>query len=161
MLRTQAYQILRHYPSDWNLSILSDSCPHVLDSGESLDPLYKMVRTWDQTVGNTDCTATDTSGSTVNDTAATDSAATAQHAYTGIEDPFGTNAAETTAAAPVRQRVWVDPPAGWRWGFPKLWDPNVEPDCVEWMVSEGYPRAEITKMGDYFYCRQWAEDPTV
>jgi hypothetical protein len=36
--------------------------------------------------------------------------------------------------------VLVDPPQGWKWGFPKRWDRAKHPDCREWMISEGYPR---------------------
>ena len=55
---------------------------------------------------------------------------------------------------------WIDPPSGWKYGFPKPVPEGVE-DTIEWLVSEGYPRAEIDKMGDYFLCRYWeTEDET-
>ena len=55
---------------------------------------------------------------------------------------------------------WIDPPSGWKYGFPKPVPKGVE-DMTEWLVSEGYPRAEIEKMGDYFFCRHWeTEDET-
>ena len=34
---------------------------------------------------------------------------------------------------------WVDPPEGWRWGFPKLYDPAKDGDMRAWMVANGYP----------------------
>ena len=34
--------------------------------------------------------------------------------------------------------VWVDPPSGHRYGFPKLWDRKTE--CREWMIANGYPK---------------------
>jgi hypothetical protein len=52
---------------------------------------------------------------------------------------------------------WIDPPSGWKYGFPKP-IPNDVVDFEDWLVSEGYPRAEIEKMGDYFFCRQWESD---
>ena len=52
---------------------------------------------------------------------------------------------------------WIDPPSGWKYGFPKPVPEGVE-NMFEWLVSEGYPRAEIEKMGDYFFCRQWESD---
>lgn len=52
---------------------------------------------------------------------------------------------------------WVDPPSGWRYGFPKIW--NGEGDLREWIISKGYPKREIDRMGDYFFIRQW--EPTV
>jgi hypothetical protein len=34
---------------------------------------------------------------------------------------------------------YVDPPGGWRYGFPKLYDPAKDGDMVEWMIANGYP----------------------
>ena len=34
---------------------------------------------------------------------------------------------------------WVDPPSGWRYGFPRLYDPATDGDMVEWMIANGYP----------------------
>lgn len=33
---------------------------------------------------------------------------------------------------------WVDPPSGWKYGFPKIWDGTG--DLREWLVAEGYPQ---------------------
>lgn len=49
---------------------------------------------------------------------------------------------------------YVDPPSGWRYGFPKIWDG--EGSMTDWLVAEGYPRQEIKKMGNYFFVRSWA-----
>ena len=35
--------------------------------------------------------------------------------------------------------VWVDPPSGWQYGFPKLYNREVDGDISEWMVQQGYP----------------------
>lgn len=56
------------------------------------------------------------------------------------------------------RKLWVDPPSGWRYGFPKLWDPEVNENFFEWVVAEGYPQKEIDKMGEHFYTRQWYDD---
>jgi hypothetical protein len=34
---------------------------------------------------------------------------------------------------------WVDPPSGWGYGFPRLYDPAKDGDMVEWMIRHGYP----------------------
>lgn len=34
---------------------------------------------------------------------------------------------------------WVDPPEGWRWGFPRLYDPAKDGDMTEWLIRQGYP----------------------
>ena len=55
-------------------------------------------------------------------------------------------------------RHMIDPPAGWRYGFPKAYDRVTDGDDLRvWLVQEGYPQAEIDRMGDHFYVRQWEE----
>jgi hypothetical protein len=34
---------------------------------------------------------------------------------------------------------WVDPPAGNRYGFPRLYDPATDGDMTAWMIANGYP----------------------
>ena len=34
---------------------------------------------------------------------------------------------------------WVDPPSGWRYGFPRLYDPQADGDMRAWMIANGYP----------------------
>jgi hypothetical protein len=34
---------------------------------------------------------------------------------------------------------WVDPPSGWRYGFPRLYDPAKDGDMTQWMIRHGYP----------------------
>jgi hypothetical protein len=57
-------------------------------------------------------------------------------------------------------KVWIDPPSGWRWGFPKVYD-RVEHgnDVLAWLVKEGYPQAEIDRLGQQFYWRSWEASP--
>jgi len=55
-------------------------------------------------------------------------------------------------------RMWVDPPSGWQFGFPKVWDKEKHEDFESWLVAEGYPEREIKRMGDYFHCRFWAAE---
>jgi hypothetical protein len=35
--------------------------------------------------------------------------------------------------------VEVDPPAGWRYGFPKTWNKKTHPDLIAWLIENGYP----------------------
>jgi hypothetical protein len=52
----------------------------------------------------------------------------------------------------------IDPPSGWKYGFPKAL-PNPEPEDVRvWLVSEGYPQSEIDRHGYAFCCRFWEEE---
>jgi hypothetical protein len=52
-------------------------------------------------------------------------------------------------------KIWVDPPSGWRYGFPKIHNSEVDGDIQEWIIREGYPESEIRKLGKYFYWRSW------
>lgn len=52
----------------------------------------------------------------------------------------------------------IDPPFGWKYGFPKVIPKQViENGTVkEWLIKEGYPKEEIN--GDSFYCRYWTKN---
>ena len=56
----------------------------------------------------------------------------------------------------MSMKQMVDPPSGWKYGFPKSWDGKG--DMYEWLVAEGYPQEEIDKMGKYFFVRCWEEE---
>lgn len=51
--------------------------------------------------------------------------------------------------------VWVDPPKGWKYGFPKLYNKDKHPDVREWMTMHGYPDDCASWRS---YSRMW--DPT-
>lgn len=36
-------------------------------------------------------------------------------------------------------KYWIDPDSGWRWGFPKVWDPEEESNLKAWLLKEGHP----------------------
>ena len=48
----------------------------------------------------------------------------------------------------------IDPPSGWRYGFPKVLPEGVT-DTIAWLLENGYPQHEIDACGDHFYCRHW------
>jgi len=52
-------------------------------------------------------------------------------------------------------KVWIDPPEGWMFGFPKIWDNTNFPELNEWLVAEGYPQEEISRYGENFFVRSW------
>ena len=59
------------------------------------------------------------------------------------------------------QKMMCDPPSGHKYGFPKampdaLRENSSEELFAEWLVSEGYPREEITDTV-LNYCRFWIE----
>ena len=54
--------------------------------------------------------------------------------------------------------TFIDPPSGWKYGFPKaVPDPQPE-NMLEWLLEQGYPQKEIDACGDYFFTRQWEVD---
>jgi hypothetical protein len=52
-------------------------------------------------------------------------------------------------------KVYIDPPSGWQYGFPKVFDPVVDGDVLQWIVRSGYPQEEIDRLGKSFYLRSW------
>lgn len=52
-------------------------------------------------------------------------------------------------------RLMVDPPDGWRYGFPKVCPEEHKHRILDWIVEVGYPKAEVEKLGKYFHVRCW------
>lgn len=56
--------------------------------------------------------------------------------------------------------VWVDPPEGWKYGFPAIYDPVNDGKMRDWIVRKGYPKQIIQEYGDQWMVRSWpAEEP--
>jgi hypothetical protein len=54
----------------------------------------------------------------------------------------------------------VDPPSGWKYGFPKPYFKNeieTETEVKNWLVENGYPQSEIDSLGNSFHIRCWQE----
>jgi hypothetical protein len=57
-------------------------------------------------------------------------------------------------------RLWVDPPEGWRYGFPAIYDPAIDGVMRDWIISKGYPAKLIQEYGDSWAVRCWsAKEP--
>jgi hypothetical protein len=41
------------------------------------------------------------------------------------------------------RKYYVDPPAGWKYGFPKIYEPKHGETMEEWLVDNGYPESEV------------------
>jgi hypothetical protein len=54
-------------------------------------------------------------------------------------------------------KIWVDPPSGWRYGFPKVFDTK-DGDMYEWLTANGYSKEVRESYGEHFYVRQWVAD---
>lgn len=55
-------------------------------------------------------------------------------------------------------KLVVDPPSGWQYGFPAVYDPRDDETEEEWFLRKGYPQAEIDR-GSLKYCRWWDYAP--
>ena len=55
----------------------------------------------------------------------------------------------------------IDPPSGWKYGFPKPIPEDRKDDVLVWLVEQGYPQSEIDGLGDYFSCRYWKQETAV
>ena len=50
--------------------------------------------------------------------------------------------------------VWVDPPSGWKFGFPKLYTPKDGETMEDWLRSEGVPESII----ELNWVRMWYDE---
>lgn len=50
----------------------------------------------------------------------------------------------------------IDPPSGWRYGFPKVYNNPDNIPLKQWLINNGYPEREI--IGDGKYCRFWDQE---
>jgi hypothetical protein len=51
--------------------------------------------------------------------------------------------------------MWVDPPEGWKFGFPAIYDPEKDGQMSEWIVRKGYPLLTIKEYGESWAVRCW------
>ena len=57
-------------------------------------------------------------------------------------------------------KLWVDPPEGWKHGFPAIYNPETDGQMREWIVRKGYPLLTIKEYGEQWHVRCWsAEEP--
>ena len=52
-------------------------------------------------------------------------------------------------------KKWIDPPSGWKYGFPKTFDTEKDGDMYEWLTAIGYSEKVRESYGEHFYIRQW------
>jgi len=55
--------------------------------------------------------------------------------------------------------IFVDPPSGWKYGFPKKLAWELYSDEIfsleDWLVENGYPASEFNKDGHVYWVRFW------
>ena len=50
-------------------------------------------------------------------------------------------------------KLMVDPPSGWQYGFPALWDKEQYPELKDFLKAKGYPEDQIDFALNYI--RMW------
>lgn len=53
---------------------------------------------------------------------------------------------------PLGDKMWVDPPTGSAYGFPRIWDKTKQPDFSLWLLECGYPQDCIELAEKYSRC---------
>lgn len=51
--------------------------------------------------------------------------------------------------------IIIDPPSGWKYGFPKSIPEDRIKDAKNWLIENGYPQSEMDSYGEYFHYRVW------
>jgi hypothetical protein len=52
----------------------------------------------------------------------------------------------------------IDPPSGWKYGFPKAIPDNVNQNTIDqWFLDQGYPQ-KLIDQGMLKHCRMWMEE---
>lgn len=51
------------------------------------------------------------------------------------------------------KRVWVDPPSGWQYGFPDIWNKEAFPNLRDFLLHKKYPKQDIEFALSYM--RMW------
>lgn len=59
------------------------------------------------------------------------------------------------------KKLMIDPPGGWRYGFPKQIPDSQLCRVRHWLVENGYPESEMESYGQHFNYRMWSEDDSV
>lgn len=51
--------------------------------------------------------------------------------------------------------IWVEPPSGWHYGFPKIKKASDKRDMETWLIDNGYPKAMIG-LTNLDFVRTWS-----
>lgn len=70
---------------------------------------------------------------------------------TESEEYIGAPGGNNNFVKPAPIAVWVDPPSGWKYGFPKEAPYPLPDNMIEWVIDQGYPRVEVESLGEHFY----------
>lgn len=136
-VRTEARAILRHFPRPYELYGAAKACPDVFDERVILrdDEEHQQVVTKRMLAA-------------VREAQSDDYVMSAAEAAALSEDAPRNRPTVEPRSLPVQpdtswmdaDELLVDPPSGWRFGFPKVWNRKTHPDMKAWLVESGYPQ---------------------
>lgn len=55
-----------------------------------------------------------------------------------------------------KAQMMIDPPSGWKYGFPKVYDEKKDGDLKTFLKKNGYPEKDIDFASKH--CRMWYEE---
>lgn len=60
----------------------------------------------------------------------------------------------------MKKVLMVDPPSGWKFGFPRPLPEEYKNSekFYTWLEECGYPKKLIESFGENFFCRYWEEE---
>lgn len=56
----------------------------------------------------------------------------------------------------VKGKFYVDPPSGWQYGFPAVYDASKDGTIQEFLIAKGYPKKDVKWAAKN--CRSWHGD---
>jgi hypothetical protein len=136
-VRDEALNILRHFPRPFDLHAAAQGAPDVFDA----QTVMRHDEEQEQLAQQLEAVRAAQSDDYVMSEA--EAAALAPDAPRNrptvkpekLPEPFEPDTSWMDA-----NELFVDPPSGWRYGFPKVWDKAKHPDLTRWMIDNGYPK---------------------
>jgi hypothetical protein len=55
----------------------------------------------------------------------------------------------------MNTKIWIDPPEGWRYGFPAVFDTESSEYIQDWLVTKGYPQAQVAWAMQNLHMWEW------
>lgn len=135
-VRDEALRVLRHFPRPYDLHAAAKAAPDVFDEQTVLRYDEEQERLARQLAAVRAAQAEDY---VMSEAEAEALAPDAPKNRSTVEPKSLSERPEPNTAWMDAAELWVDPPSGWRYGFPKVWNQKEHPDMRQWMIDNGYP----------------------
>lgn len=138
-VRAEALAILRHFPRPYDLHAAAEACPEVFDKQEILrydeehqQAVTKRIQAAVREAQSDGYAMSEAEAAALSEDAPRNRPTVAPKK---LPPPPGTYDTSWMGA----DELLVDPPSGWRYGFPKVWNRKTHPDMKAWLIENGYP----------------------